>query len=278
MRIKQMFKIDPLKSFTQLPLFWIILTLSLLLSSSITYIIIRKSNLIWNWDYIGFNFLIEIFKVPFSIMAIALTIVAILATMHRSAQTKEQILNSNKQNAFSNYYKHIEEFEKYMNTTIKSNSLNFGNLRFTHRMLFPNSFQGIYNVDGSYLELVEDEYSKIKDLLQKFNQDREETVLKLLIQINKSIDYCFAMLDIKVSRSGTQYFEEGEKLVVPSYNIFEIIKQIKEISFILGQILSFDHEVSLPISLLKVYNLSTSDPPKWDLNSKYKFENFIHFN
>ena len=41
---------------------------------------------------------------------------ALLAANHRSEQTKAQISSNAQQNLFANFYKHIEEFEKYIDT------------------------------------------------------------------------------------------------------------------------------------------------------------------
>jgi hypothetical protein len=277
MQIKDLFKVDPLKSFTELPGFRLTILISILVSGVFTLLIIFNSDIVWKLDYVGFNSFVEIFKVPLSILAIAITVIAILATMHRSAQTKEQILSANKQNAFSNYYKHIEEFEKYMNTAIKSKTLIFENLRLAHKCLFPNAFQGNYNVDNSYLEFIEKEFEQIKNLLNNFNHDREETVHNLLFKIYNGIDQCFSYLYIRIKRSGSQQMEDERRIVVPSDNIKIIINDIKDSSSILINILSFDREVVVPNSLQQVANLIMSKIPEWKYSSRQKFENFILF-
>jgi hypothetical protein len=276
--IKKFFKIDPLKSYIELPLFQITLTTAILLALITTVLIISNSDLQWKFDYVGFNSFVEIFRVPLSVMAIAITIIAILATMHRSAQTREQIIITNTQNVFSNYYKHIEEFEKYLNSAIKSKNLIFENLRLAHKCLFPNSFQGNYNVDKGYLGIIEKEYAQIKNLLNNFNCDRKETVHNLLFGIYEGIDNCFSYLYIRIRRDGTRRFENGKLFVVPSDNIVNIINDIKNTSLILIHILAFDREVKIPKSIKQVSSLIISQVPEWNFDSKQKFENFILFN
>ncbi|MCJ7647959.1 MAG: hypothetical protein MUP85_05055, partial [Candidatus Lokiarchaeota archaeon] len=157
-------------------------------------------------------------------------------------------------------------------------TLLFENLQLAHKCLFPYSFQGNYNVDKIYLDIIKNEFSRIKNLLNKFNQDRKETVFNLLFEIYKGIDNCFSFLHIKISRSGSRQFEDGKKIVVPSNNIKDIINEIKNSSFILIHILAFDREVIIPGSLQQVANLNISVVPEWNYTSKEKFENFILFN
>lgn len=277
MKIRNLLKLDPLKSFTELPAFKFSIILSLLFSTMSALLIIFNSDIDWRIDYLGLNTFVEIFRVPLSILAIAITIVAILATMHRSAQTKEQILNANKQNVFSNYYKHIEEFEKHMNSTIKNKKLIFENLRLAHKFLFPNADKGNYNVSKIYLEIIEKEFARIMGLLNYFNEDRKETVHNLLLGIYAEMDKCFSYLFIRIGRSGIRQFEDGKLIIVPSNNIIEIVNDIRNTSLILINILSFDSEVIIPHSLEQVSNLIISQVPKWSFDSKQKFENFILF-
>lgn len=277
MRVKTLFRLDPLKSFTELFVFKFTIVFSILISTLSTSLIILNTEVAWQFDYLGFNTFVEIFRFPLSVLAIAITIIAILATMHRSVQTKEQILNSNKQNVFSNYYKHIEEFEKYMNSVIKDKTLMFENLRATHKMLFPVAEKGNYNISNYYLEIIETEFSQIVSLLDNFNNNRDETVHNLLFLIYQKIDMCFSYLFIKVGRSGIRQFEDGKLIVVPSNNIINIIDEIKKTALTLTNIISFDSEVMIPTSLIKVVNLSIEKVPQWKFDSKQKFENFIRF-
>jgi len=275
---KNLFKIDPLKSFTELPVFRIIIISSLLLSLVSTLLIISNSNLIWNLDYIGFNSFVEIFKVPLSILALAITSIAIIATIHRSSQIKEQILSANKQNTFSNYFKHIEEFEKYMKVVIPTKNYNLENLRFTHKYLFPYAFDGNYSINQEFLSIINNRFSKIKDLLNKFNLERTETVSDLLFEIYSEIDYNFSVLHIKCLRSGTQIVQDSKRIVVPSKNIFAIMNDIKSTSLIIIHIIAFDPQVEIPSPLYQVANLIISkEVPNWNFQSTNKFENFVHF-
>lgn len=100
-------------------------------SMVISLLIIFNSDLEMNLSYIGWNNFITIFKVPLGILAILIPLGAIYATHHRSIQTLEQMKQTRmqlkmtaSQNEFSNYYKHLEEFEKYCRSTVMRTFIN----------------------------------------------------------------------------------------------------------------------------------------------------------
>lgn len=83
----------------------------------------------------------ELYSVPLWFLTGLIPIVALLAANHRSSQSKEQISlsqtqasESASQNAFANYYKHLEEFEKYNEKA--SSGLSLNNPREVHDRLF----------------------------------------------------------------------------------------------------------------------------------------------
>ncbi|MDW1822410.1 hypothetical protein R7Z10_18655 [Vibrio sp. Vb1018] len=128
---------------------WVTATL-LLLGIISAIVIALNSNLVWNLSYEGFNFFVRAFSVPITIITSILPIVGFIAVNHRSEQTKQQIelanaqiLVAQNQNNFSNYYKHIEEFEKYVAHLYEP--LNSINARRIHFYLFPNAKLGDFN-------------------------------------------------------------------------------------------------------------------------------------
>ncbi|XNS85308.1 hypothetical protein V3480_004075 [Vibrio cyclitrophicus] len=134
------------------------------------YVIIDNSKLWWEWDFthVGFNNLLDYFKVPLAFLAMIIPTGAVFAANHRSEQTKKQIALTNKQNLFSNYYKHIEEFEKYTEKRLESVfdhevfnhrrdiDSNAFDLRQYHKALFPNLLHtGEIQVDEVFLDKLE---------------------------------------------------------------------------------------------------------------------------
>lgn len=274
--IKKFVRINPLKSFTELPIFWgTFISLSILALIS-TILIIINSNLEWLLDYKGFNYFVEIFKVPLSIMALMITFVAILATMHRSSQTKELIIITNKQNSFSNYYKHIEEFEKYMDSVFSHSTVICKNLRLTHRYLFPNSVDGDYSIDRDFLFVIENKFSVCKYLLTKFNQDGEYSVHKLIFETYLNIDNVFSLLHMQIDRGGKRLNVDGKMIVAPEF-IKGFIYDIISAASILIQILSFDHLIFIPSSLMLMTKLNPSVVPDWNIFTQNKADKFDVF-
>ncbi|EJG1583068.1 hypothetical protein CIF45_RS22770, partial [Vibrio parahaemolyticus] len=104
---------NPHKSFISLPALWGVVVALSLFSLVLAFIIVANSELDVDLSFTGFNNFLTVFRVPLGILALIIPIVALLAANHRSEQTKEQIRVTNQQNNFANYYKHIEEYEKY---------------------------------------------------------------------------------------------------------------------------------------------------------------------
>jgi hypothetical protein len=276
LQISKFYKIDPLKSYTELPLFRITLTTAILLALITTVLIILNSDLQWRVDYVGLNSFVEIFRVPLSIMAIAITIIAILATMHRSAQTREQIIITNTQNVFSNYYKHIEEFEKYFSPIVTISPVTCKNIRLTYEKLFPNSFDGNYSINKSIIKVVEYEYSECIKILKKLNQDESNSIHKLIYDILERIDSVFSILNLSIRLGGKRLNVNGKMIVVPE-QMKDYLTELRRISLILVQILSFDHYVLIPISLIEFIDLNLSVVPELNIFTQNKFQKFNVF-
>ncbi|MCE9680607.1 hypothetical protein LZP69_15755 [Shewanella sp. AS1] len=141
---------NPNKSFLSLPIVWFTVSTFLLLSCVSTAFIIYKSNLELDLSYNGFNSFISIFKFPLGISALIIPIIALLAANHRSEQTKEQIRVTNAQNVFSNYYKHIEEFTKYLSERVDTNI----DLRYAHSKFYPRASEGDYEIDPKLIDML----------------------------------------------------------------------------------------------------------------------------
>lgn len=141
---------DPHKSFLSLRIVWVTVFILSVISISSSSIIVVYSDLEIDLSYSGFNYFITVFKFPLAIAALIIPIVALLAANHRSEQTKEQIRVTNSQNVFSNYYKHIEEFTKYLEGRVDKSV----DLRFAHNNLYPNASHGDYNISSKVIALL----------------------------------------------------------------------------------------------------------------------------
>ena len=200
-------------------------------------------------DYLGINSLVDIFKVPLATLALIVTIIVILASTHRSVHI------------FSNYFKHIDEFEKYISKSFDNNLVHFKNLRITHQYLFPNAFEGNYAINSEFIELIDEIYSECKTLLDTFNYPGDKILIDLFYLVFNKIDYLFSLFNCKIVRSGRQLAVEGKKIIVSELYLRGAFKDIKNNSFLLEQILSFDHSVVIPTSLKIICDLNISAVP-----------------
>ncbi|WP_308921958.1 hypothetical protein [Janthinobacterium sp. J1-1] len=105
---------DPNKSLINLGVVRLSIAMIFIAAIFSFFVVINGQNMIFRLDYVGLKFAIEYFGVPISICALSIPVVALLATNHRSEQTREQIRTASIQNTFANYHKHMEEFEKYL--------------------------------------------------------------------------------------------------------------------------------------------------------------------
>jgi hypothetical protein len=135
------FKFDPDVSFFGLKAFRWSFWGGVGLSAICAVVIIWNSNLTWAFDYEGFDYAITVFRVPLGILATLIPVIALLAANHRSVQTQEQIRVTSANNNFSNFFRHKEEFKKFLgdNDDLKKLVLDWLKL---HKFLFPNARGG----------------------------------------------------------------------------------------------------------------------------------------
>jgi hypothetical protein len=107
-------KIDPNIRLSSVPLFRLIAIALPLLALISIVVIVLKSNLTIELSFEGFNFgFFTVFRVPLAILAACITVLGVIAAIHRSAQTTLQIEKSTEQNTFSNFYKHRQEYVEH---------------------------------------------------------------------------------------------------------------------------------------------------------------------
>lgn len=163
---------DPNKSFFSLKIvkstIWILFVISL----TSFFIILINTELSLDWSSKGFNTVLSVYRFPLGILALSIPIIAIYATNHRSLQQKEQIALANSQNYFTNYFKHLEEFEKYylkivppdMAPLVQRPGINASHY---HKLLYRDARLGNYEVNESVYEKQYQSLIKIIDGLCK---------------------------------------------------------------------------------------------------------------
>ncbi|WP_311064063.1 hypothetical protein [Halomonas sp. DWK9] len=155
--------------------------------------------------YEGVNGFLVIFKLPLGILALLFPAIALVAASHRSEQTKRQIVISESQNNFANYYKHLEEFEKLVELLIVKFSLSHLNYRELYRTLFPNNSPSYANFythgvgeqsDPELVRVVNFLNEKVKAVNDSLSSGRvsKESVLELYSAVlGVSFDFGFEL-------------------------------------------------------------------------------------
>lgn len=147
---------DPHTSFLHLPVVKCTTITLVAISLLFCVVIVFNSEVRWDFSYDGFNHFLVVFRFPLGILALIIPIIALLAANHRSEQTKEQIRVTNDQNIFSNYYKHFEEFSKYVDNH-KSEDIKIldVDVRYAHGVIFPHANNGDYSISENVVKVID---------------------------------------------------------------------------------------------------------------------------
>ncbi len=154
----------------------------------------------------GINyFIFDLFKAPVAVVGFALPILGLIGLNHRSEQTKKQITATGEQNRFANYFKHLEEFKKHVDSLEERKQIDLTKIRMLHDNLFSLAYRfGDYDVHCSELETICDFASAIDDFLKAVKGKNE------LLRLPEEFGY------LEMSQSGF-----GMKNVIPE-NLFNV--------------------------------------------------------
>ncbi|MFW1641621.1 hypothetical protein ACEV8D_22805 [Vibrio parahaemolyticus] len=217
---------NPHKSFISLPALWGVVVALSLFSLVLAFIIVANSELDVDLSFTGFNNFLTVFRVPLGILALIIPIVALLAANHRSEQTKEQIRVTNQQNNFANYYKHIEEYEKYAMTIADYEEISRRNIRRNHKLLFSRAIDGDYSVSTELLETIK---------LLAVDIDAKEMAKSELHERYLAISNEFRLDDTDVESS--------------EYDVDEVYENFHKLVYKIDYLMSFSDTYSTPDEL-----------------------------
>ncbi|OOE61079.1 hypothetical protein [Salinivibrio kushneri] len=186
-KVMEKLALTPDVSFTRLFAFKLVLGLGIVGAITSMLVIAFCSNLQEDFTYKGFNHFFVVFKFPVSVIAAMLSVIGLIALAHRSEQSArqikqsaEQIKLSETQNIFTNYYKHIEEFEKYIATNKNiNNHLMTSQPDITARDIyttyFPNSKSGNgYQIEPLFCDKIKSTIIDILNHLKDFYESEHE--------------------------------------------------------------------------------------------------------
>lgn len=236
--------------------FWIAVGLSVLLALIIAA---KESSTPFDFSGAGFNQLIELYKVPLGILATGLAIIGIFGANHRSEQTKRQIQRtshqidlttrqidlSRDQNNFSNYFKHIEEFEKY-HKTFDGIMVSVSSKRGVHSRVFSNARIGDFHAAKEILDFFE---ASLREIFFEFDElSRSDATLcgvhfRKIINLRDGLSTAFSAYTTR--RNGSNIPTSEDPVLLPEGTIIGLFLSVKEVVEVVDAILKFDsHYVS----------------------------------
>jgi len=198
--MKRIFKLNPEKNLTHQWPFWLINGILFLLAIILTVIIVSKGNYYPDWSPKGFKLFLSDFGFPMSISALIIPASALIATMHRSSQLSTQINLLMEQNNFANYYKHFEEFEKYLSKISNSDNEEFfkGRVIDIYRKFFPDARNGSYRIDSDLSIFLDRQAEELISLFEGIENGGDLGVL--LKELNSSNLFIAGKFSLKLRR------------------------------------------------------------------------------
>lgn len=145
------------KTFT----FWIAILVPLISGTWLANKIYLASTLDYSYDPSILDKLLIAYKLPIGVAGLAIPFVAVVAAIHRSQQTAEQIAAQTEQNNFANHFKHLEEFKKTFDS--KTPPYPWSSTEELHQVVYPNSKNGdlkpsqqFYDFHGKFYRFIVD--------------------------------------------------------------------------------------------------------------------------
>lgn len=260
--MKKKLRFEPRKSLIELKILWIVVGGFICFAVFVGLIVGVNSQLESDYSYEGFNHALVVFRVPLSILALIIPIVALLAANHRSEQTKEQIRVASEQNSFSNYYKHVEEFEKYLDK-IWNGKLHTSSPRRLHKALFPKARYGDFSIPASvwerYNSMVTRFVEQSADLISSSKSDKNRILVEMHITLREFADSLY--LVSYSGTSGNSVSHNGEQVLIQDGDIKLFLAQIQKIAHIVDEACSFELGYEPNEVLQKVLSIDFSSLP-----------------
>ncbi len=209
----------------------------------------------------GVNYLVfELFKAPVAVAGFALPILGLIGLNHRSEQTKKQISTADRQilinqnqNLFSNYFKHVEEFKKHIES-MEETRLRVTSISHLHDRIFVGAKDiGDYNIRSPALdELLRNlketvsfiEHANNLSEIINFAEEKEH-----LFSSIPSV-FCIEKITNKVMVGSANTFKEYVPIVInPSKGVVGYYNEIEFLVSYLCRILDFKGDSDLPVEL-----------------------------
>lgn len=197
---------------------------------------------------------VQLFKVPFAILALAFPLAGMVAAYHRSIEATEQIKIAQSNNTFSNFIKHRDDFTEYLEEYLEQEDCKceLVEARRIYRLTYPeNSYDRLETEipDGLSNELLL-QIENINKILENMSTSKtyyEEDIVELFWEIYR-INARLKLL----AKKGYKYFIKYESITIHAI-IFDELEPLTNIDIIFAisnRIKSFGH-------------LKVPSPPAW---------------
>lgn len=261
---------DPNESFFDLTIVRLTFIGITLLTTLIAGAIIFHGDYTRCYSAVCFNEAVSIFKVPLGTLSTLIPIIAVFAANHRSEQTKHQLELSREQNNFSNYYTHLEEFEKYIENSkprLLGEELQKGQARSLHRAIFPKAIEGEIGILDSLNEFVDEIYDTCIAVLEELKglageDDNKETRLKIyssclvLTQLVDNIEMHFNLnlkgkdISSEIEDYYYKYFElDTSRMASVAPYLSDILSPIESFASFYFNVINFIPHITIPNKL-----------------------------
>ncbi len=190
----------------------------------------------------GVNYLVfELFKAPVAVAGFALPILGLIGLNHRSEQTKKQIEEARVQNDFANYYKHKEEFLKYVNAINQDKRYNVNQMIGFHSTLYPKSRTRNFNVDVEQIKRIDHHINSfVKFIPLLFEEDSHRDALGNLNGVKVSLQKLFNLNDRSAKNIYAENLHENAWHDNTSAELHRYIWQFASLVRSIDDLLKFD--------------------------------------
>ncbi|WP_078085451.1 hypothetical protein [Microbulbifer mangrovi] len=267
--MKKLFEFSPNKSFIELPIVWFTISIISFISIACAAFITANGGYKLTLNANGFNFFLSEFKFPLGILALIIPVVALLAANHRSEQTKAQIHATNSQNLFTNYYKHIEEFEKYISNhqNLKENIKSPRNL---HKKIYPKARLGETSVSRETIDKIERRSAAITQVMIQFSTCHRGTQNDSIFDLNSKIDELASELNVTYNfKNGKNLTYKGMTISLPNLELKYLFIRARRVAQLIDTLLSFDTQFEPTHSLRKILSINIERLPSYQVNESY---------
>lgn len=242
---------DPHTSFLKLPSFWAPFLIIIAIFAFLCWKVSFDEHLVFSRSWTVQN-MYDWFKIPFWVLALLIPVVGLFNANHKSEQAKAAMELTKSQNNFANYYKHMEEFSKYIDSIIGQEAAptNFANYRPLHSLIFPLAHKSDYSVSKLTEQYIEEFLDNFIAITKELNGRSAGEVLEglSLLEMHRNtllyrFDFsfgCYSQEDKDRSLHLINYsFSEGSVHVING-QVKDYLDYISRFPYLLHRICVFD--------------------------------------